>query len=98
MDLLVLQIFHHPNSLKHDMGEQHLEAPIRIEIIQEQLKKASYKTKFIEVSPASEEDITNVHANSLLQTVKESSLQENINNPNNAILILYIIFFIALKI
>jgi acetoin utilization deacetylase AcuC-like enzyme len=72
----VLQVFHHPNSQKHEMGEHHLEAPIRTQIIEEALKNAQFKTKFVQSKVAEENEILEIHSQALLETLKNS-----INHP-----------------
>ncbi len=68
----MLQVINHPSSLLHEMGENHLEAPIRIQLIERALHNASFKTEFIEARKANEIEVLELHSMSLLETMVRS--------------------------
>ena len=68
----MLRVYHHPNSLLHEMGPDHLEAPVRVEIIENELKKAEYDVSFQEARYATEKEIMETHSNNLYELVEQS--------------------------
>lgn len=68
----MLKIFHHPNSLTHHMGNDHLEAPKRVLLIEQSIRTATFQTDFNKANPATIDDILAVHTSSLYNTIKDS--------------------------
>lgn len=58
------------------MGEHHLEAPVRVEIIEQALRDSKLSINFKEARPATVEEILSVHSPYLYDAVFDSSGQE----------------------
>lgn len=59
------------------MGEDHLEAPIRIELIEEHLRNSKLNPKFINAKQATQEEINEIHSPELHRAVKLSAQSDN---------------------
>ncbi|MHA2277710.1 MAG: histone deacetylase family protein, partial [Candidatus Kariarchaeaceae archaeon] len=59
------------------MGEGHLEAPIRVKLIEAHLRNSNLITKFVEARQATMEEIIEVHAPELYREVKLSTQSDN---------------------
>jgi len=68
----LLDIFHHPNSLLHDMGNGHLEATNIIRLVQKALMQARFDRNYNVAVSAPPKEILGVHASELFDLVKAS--------------------------
>lgn len=66
-------MYTHPNSLLHEMGRNHLEAPIRIEIIEKSLSQSDLKIKFIKAKTVGMQDILRVHSKEYTEMLLKST-------------------------